>query len=427
MLNKSLNLIGKPGSLWGDNLLTLILLSSFIFFLGVKGWTNKCFFALLLPSLYYIKQTYTYTFQSRERTLLIFIFLALALPLISIVINQLGRQDWLLRSYDGPSRFLFSIFIFLYFTYKRINFSHLIGLTAPLAIFFTAGSIYLHPEVLKLWPGRYATTFVDPNTFGTYSVVLTSFCLFHLDASFKSSKSWFFYQLIGFLVGIFLILGSGTRGSWLAIPFIAFIWLFFNRKKISSSFIYFSITILIITIASASIFFPQSIQRFLSGFNEIAHWLDNTEINSSTGLRLSIWKISWQLFLREPFFGYGNQGYVSFLNEPWFSSTASSEAKQIMICCGPHNELLSSTLRAGLLGAFSVLSLFLIPSFLFIKNAFCQKAEVARASQIGLAFIACVAISSISMEVFHLKYTATFYGIMMAGLSAQIFSHKIEH
>jgi len=426
MLNKSLNFIGKLGSLWGDTLLTLLLLSCFILFLGVKSWSNTCFFLLLLPSLYYIKRSYSYTLQSREKVQLLFIFFAFALPIIATFISQLSRQDWLFRSYDSPSRFLFSILIFFYFTYKRINFSFLLGLTAPLALFITIGNIYFHPEVLLKWPGRLATSFVDPNTFGTYSLVLTSFCLFHLDTSFKTSKLWFFYQLTGFLVGLLLIIGSGTRGSWLAIPAVAFIWLFFNRNKINSSFIYIAITTLIISIVGSSIFFPQTIERFLSGINEISHWLDNTALDSSTGLRLSIWKISWQLFIHQPFFGYGNQGYVSFLNEPWFSSTATTAAKQIMICCGPHNELISSTLRAGLLGGFSVLGLFLIPSFLFVKNAFSQIPEIARASQIGLAFIACVAISSISMEVFHLKYTATFYGLMLAGLTAQIFSHKIE-
>ncbi len=427
MLNKTLNLIDRPGNILEHILVSFLLLSSIIFFLSIQGWTNRCFFVLLIPSLFYIKRSYAYTFQSQEKSLLLLVFLSLSLPTIAIFISQLVRQDWAFKSYDGPSRFLFSILIFLFFTFKRINFSHLIGLASPLTLFFTAGSIYLHPEVLDAWPGRFATSFVHPNTFGTYSVVFTSFCLFHIDVSFKTSKSWFFYQLMGFSVGLFLILGSGTRGSWLSIPAIGIIWLLFNYRKITRPFIYLAIFTLTISCIGSAVFFPQTIERLISGFNEITHWLDNSEVDSSTGVRLSIWKISWQLFLQQPLFGYGNQGFVSYSNDPSINLSASSLAKQTMICCGPHNELISNTLRSGLLGSLSIVSIFSIPFFLFSKNAFINNPEVARASQIGLAFIACVAISSISMEVFHLKYTSTFYGLIIAGLSSQIFSHKIEH
>nr|WP_281066824.1 O-antigen ligase family protein [methane-oxidizing endosymbiont of Gigantopelta aegis] len=149
-------------------------------------------------------------------------------------------------------------------------------------------------------------------------------------------------------------------------------------------------------------------------------------MDTSTSVRFSMWKIAWQLFLHNPIFGYGDQGYTVFLDKPWFSSTASGFAKKTMACCGPHNELLANMLRSGILGGLSVLCLFFIPLVLFFRNAFDSNTRISEASRLGISYIITVMICSISIEVFNLKYTSTFYGLTIAGLFAQIFSEKIK-
>jgi len=410
---------------WFDIVLSLLILSSIIGFLSVRGWTNTCLYILLALSLFHIKRNFKHSYQIDNSIQLNVIFIILALPIASIFISQLGRQDWLFKAYDSPSRMFFSIPILLLLIYKKVNFSHLLGLAAPLALLTTAISIYQHPEVISRWGGRFATTFVDPTAFGPYAVVLSSICLFHLDVSFQSSKLWFFYQSIGLLTALFLITGSGTRGSWLAIPAIFILWLHLNYRKISLPFSLICTLLLASYIAGTLFYFPHSYDRFLSGFSETINWFKQSKLDSSTGLRLSMWKISWHLFIHKPVFGYGDLGIAAYLDKPWFSSTATAKAIEMIKCCGPHNELLANALRSGITGIISTLSLFIVPFVFFAKNAYHCKPEIAKASHIGLAYITCLAISSLSSEIFTLKYTSSFYGLMIAGLAAQIISASL--
>ncbi len=420
MTLRQLNILGRLDNKWLDSYLILVLLASILGFLSIKGMTNTCLFLLLIPSLFYIKKSTTYLIQTNRFNIIWPTLIALSLPVIAIFLSQFGRQDWLMRAYDGPSRMLFSIPILFFFIYKKVNFSHLLALASPLALWAIALSLFLHPEVVANELGRYATAFVRPNAFGTYTTVLTSFCLFHLTIPSKTSPIWRLYLASGFLIGLTLIIGSGTRGAWLAIPFILVIWLIFNFRTIRHYLPWLLILVIAFYFISSAGFFTYPGNRSSSGFYEIISWLNHSNVDSPTGLRLSIWKISWQLFLHNPLFGYGNKGYAAFLNEPWFSSTASEAAKGTLACCGTHNELLANTLRSGITGTLSVLFLFIAPFLLFAKNAKHKTPDIAKASQLGLAYITCLAICSISIEVFNLKYLSSFYGLIIAGLTAQI-------
>ena len=266
------------------------------------------------------------------------IVFTLSLPIVAIFISQFGRQDWLFRSFDGPSRMFLSIPIFFLFIHKKIDYSLIIGLASPLAIVVLGLIVSLHPEIVTKELGRFATPFVRPIVFGSYTLVLTSFCLFHIDTTLKSSKLWFFYQLGGVILGSYLVIGSGTRGSWAAIPFIAFFWVSFNFRRMDKTFIFIFISLLITFITALFFFPPDFNDRYLTGFYEINNWITGSNINTPAGYRLSMWKMVLQLFLHQPFFGYGETGFIPLMNEPWLNASSAEYAKQTLICCGAHNE-----------------------------------------------------------------------------------------
>lgn len=422
MLSNALNSVSNIRNKWVASFFMAVLFSSLIGFMSVRGLTTRGLFLLVIPSLFYFKQSFQFFKQLPDQEWVKLIVATMLLPVLALLISQLLRHDWLINAYDGPSRILISIFLLFYFIYIKINFSRVIGIAAPLTLVFTLLSVHLHPEVITQWSGRYATTFVDPNAFGAFTVIFTSFCLFNLDASLKSSKTWFFYQLIGLLVGLYLIMGSGTRGSWLAIPVVLSFWLYSNYSKISIKFFWVIILITVVTVAFINLFFPNISERFISGFYELLNWANHSKLDSSAGIRLSMWKISLQLFLHSPLYGYGDTGLRSFLNAPWINLDATQIAKDTMTCCGPHNELLANMLRSGVLGIISVFSLFLVPLCFFAKKLRSNQKNVRLAAQLGLVYVVTIAICSLSMEVFNLKYSATFYGLIISGLIGQIVS-----
>ncbi len=422
----SLNVIGRRQNFAFDVFLVVVIFSGIAGLLSIRGMTNKCFFLLLIVSLFFLKNSITYLRDAKIVKKMIPVLITLSLPTMAVLVNHAYIGNWAYKYFDGPTRMLYSIFIMLFFIYKNVNYKKIIAFSSPVAIFLICIVLFYGSDIIGREGGRFATYFVRPNSFGTYSAVLAGFCLFNIRLGLQTSRFYIAYQLTGFLVGLILVVGSQTRASWIALGISILVWIFFNYKQMTKVFIKNSIFVFSLFLLFVLFLFPNIIDRFSRGLLEVKNWFIGSNIDSSTGVRFSMWKIAWQLFLHNPIFGYGDQGYTVFLDKPWFSSTASDFAKKTMACCGPHNELLANMLRSGILGGLSILCLFFIPLVLFFINAFDGNTRISEASRLGISYIITVMICSISIEVFNLKYTSTFYGLTIAGLFAQIFSEKIK-
>ena len=417
--------LGGASNSWQDNYNHLILISSVVGYLSFRGWTNITLFLLLVPAIVELKKSIISAKENHLIKKISPIVITLALPFLTIAFSQALQQELILKRYDGPSRILLSIPLLFYFTYKEIDFAKLLGFAAPLSTLLLIPVIHSHPEVIAHWMGRFATAAVDPTAFGTYSLVLTAFCFFSMEIySINTNLKLLILQISGLLAGLYLLLGSSTRGSWLAIPPLVILWLFLNRKMINDRHLQLIFLTFFIGLILILNIHPSYLDRVFSGFYEISLWMDKSNTETSTGFRLTMWQISWELFKHNPFYGYGDNGFREFLNEKWIISIASPEAREIILFNGPHNELLANLIRSGFMGGISVLCLFFIPLHLFWKNR--NTPQIRKASHLGISFITCLIICSISSEVLTLKYTNTFYGLIIAGLTAQIFQSKSE-
>ncbi len=417
-------IVGNPRNIYIDGYVLIILATSILFFLSIKSWTNAGLFLLLIPALIEYKSDFLVFKERVMRRQFFCVIFALAMPVIAILVSQAIQQSWVIKAFDSPSRIFLSIILFRYFIIKKIDVSRVIGVTAPLALLIVIPVIHMRPDILAHWGGRFATAAVDPTQFGTYTLVLAAFCLFSLEASTPSSSKLFMLQLTGLLAGLYLIAGSGTRGSWVAIPPLILMWFFLKNKMLHPRVVLVSGVAFFIGLLLVGFFHPSAFDRLVSGYEEFRSWIDNSNTETSTGFRLTMWQISWELFKSNPFYGYGDSGIASYLNNPWITSFTSAEVRQIILYNGTHNEFLANLVRSGVLGGVSVLCLFWIPFYLFWQYRYIERAR--QACHQGIAFIICLAFCSLSSEVLTLKYTASFYGIVIAGLAAQIFHIRRE-
>jgi O-antigen ligase len=412
-------IVNRPGKVWEDFLLITAISLYPLLYLTYRGWTNRWLVALFILALVFSLAHWRYIkseFNDRSSQL---ITLTLASPFLAILFSQLLRNDININAFDGPLRFLLAGLIFLYIKYKQIDFLKVFQYIAPISLLIAVGAIFYYPETSAYWGGRYASYFVDPLTFGGYALVIGFTCLFLLNVK-KDTYFLSILKLLGFACGLFLSVGSGSRSGWMAIPFVLALWVFINRKNKK---LVINASLILISALLITLFLNENLQqRVLSIFQEIHAWITNqaNKEEGSGGMRLTMWRISWVLFLESPLYGYGDPvGYKHLLEQPLLTSFAGPNALGA-ITLGPHHEIFGQMLRSGIFGLLAGLLLFFAPITMFIQQL--RRNSQNLAAQVGLAFVLGLFICSLSIEVFNLKYTTSFYALMLASLGAQALS-----
>jgi O-antigen ligase len=413
-----------------DLLIKAILLTSPVFLMTTRGWTNGLLFllfALTTIGLIRSKSLIPKAFDQSQKKYAKLIIASLAAGFLAILITQGLRGELLMKPFDAPLRMLLCIPIFLYLCHKPLN----IVKAAPyvLSLSFLATFIYLlqYPEVPAFWGGRFATKPVDPNAFGVYSTLILALLLFSISLSNSLNQKFrLCIATFGLALGTYLVIGSGTRGAWLAIPFLLIAWGIINIKNNLKLVLLLSGLLL----ASSWIgyaFFSNFQARVDSGFHEIYSWFFTTAKDTSAGIRLSMWQVTWELLQKNPFLGYGDSGYQHLLNDHNLTGNYSPIVLETIAKAGPHNEYIANLLRSGIFGGLAIIVTFFAPFYVYLKSLYRSQGTDIRAfksNHLGLAIFICLAISSMSVEVFNLKYTSSFYGLLIAMIYSQTIAEK---
>jgi O-antigen ligase len=147
--------------------------------------------------------------------------------------------------------------------------------------------------------------------------------------------------------------------------------------------------------------------------------------DTSTGMRITFLRMGGELFAQRPWAGFGDQGIQAYLNEPRLAVFASAYTREFALNSGFHDELMTNAVRSGIWGVIATVAIFIVPFVIFCK-AFRSVAPVRAANALlGLTFIMCQMVSAMSTEVLNLKFTASFYAILIACLcGSSILRHE---
>jgi O-antigen ligase len=281
------------------------------------------------------------------------------------------------------------------------------------------------------WGERFATYFVDPNTLGSQSFVLGILSFLMIGLGRGDSKILPLLQALGGTLGLYISIGSGSRGAWLTLPFLLILMLSLRVGDISladqtkkSQMRIQTIAIFMSILAALFIGFLYSEKlslRVINGYFEIHQWFSGTNLDTSAGTRLSIWKFSFQFANESLLFGYGEEkNMMQVLQGSPLNILANETAINTMALTGPHSDILSKLLSAGLFGLIAYLSLLFVPFYIFWIHRNELNSSKKMASRMGLYYIVGVFIAGLSNEQLSLKYLCTFYGLMIATLLAQV-------
>lgn len=406
-----------------ENILLGTALALFpLLYLTLRGWTNTLTVFLFCLALFHFFRLPRSAWGIKNISGTEWaVIAALASGFLAILISQLLRQDVVAKPYDGPLRMLLSAPVFLLLLKKRIDFVQVFQYICPLSLLILVASVYLNPLPIGTWGGgRFGTYFVDPNTIGINTMLLAFLCLFSIDAVSKDGLALRLLKYAGVLAGFYLEIKSQTRGAWIAEPFMLALWVTIHWQSKSKKELSSSILISVLVILGFYYCIDFFHDRVNSIYHEISSWLHKTNIDTSTGLRLSMWQISWILIKQAPFCGYGDLGYQSHLLMPQIQSAFSQEAISTMRAVGPHNEYLANMVRSGIFGLIAVLMQFFVPGVVFIQGLKSLDRRIKSASAMGLCLVIGLMITGLSVEVLTLKYTNSFYGLMIAALGASV-------
>lgn len=398
-------------------LINSLLFSAPLFLVTIRGYTNIIFAlsALLCIgfSLLNHKENLNYVNKNMGR-----MFIAsFALPFLSVALYSLLQGSFDAAQFDTPFRFLVAIPIFLYILKTRQNAARILSVSLLFSLIITLAQQYAIDQPMHWGSDRMATYFADPLVFGYTALTLALICLTSI-RNFDKEPYWLTaLKIAGFLIGIYLSVKSGSRTGWTALPIVLLFLLFFRKaknQKISTHLI--AIAVLL---ATAIIFFSfnEISSRIISAKNEVSSYHnDGIAPDSSIGFRITFLRIAWDMFSLHPFSGYGETKYLADSLPAVIHGYASEQAIRTALTSGFHNELVTNGVRYGMLGLVASASLFLVPLVIFLRVLKSQKNTNRANALMGCVFVICIFISSISTEVFDLKYMASFYAMMVAML-----------
>jgi O-antigen ligase len=395
----------------------------------VKGWASGLSFACAaLAILIITSRSLNPKVNEQDAFWIQLLLLMFTLPLFSVMLSSALRGEWIWANFDSASRFFIAAPIFYTVFRNKIRTTHQWQYLIPIGLILTLISTAFLPGyygVINLFDSsRLAIYFVDPLTLGYLSLTLGMLSFFGINM--YSKDRWFviILKIIGAAVGFYISLKTQSRTGWLAIPLALFLllWLHGPKNKILSTFIALIISVVLtISIYQASLTVQNRVHDALVDLKNYKLYQVNSE--SSIGERISFVRMGFHYYKLSPLYGWGLQGYMVHANDPELvvfasESTRASPGRGSLF----HSEFTTNAVAYGLLGIIYTLLIFFAPLTLCIYQW--ARGVNPRLCAFGIVYLLCEIVSSLSTEIFGLKFAASFHAVFLACLCAELLSGR---
>ncbi len=381
-----------------------------ILLLTVKGGMGASFILLVLLSVYLLFSTWR---KQAERIMDRDAWLfgaAMSATLLGVASSQLYHLKVDASAFDSPARFLLSVPIFLMLRKADLKVFGMMQYGFPAGAIVIATLIGMSGQKIHA-----KTDFLAHIHLGDLALMLGFLSALSINWMQKDRRILVILKILGLFAGLYVSLLSGARGGWIAIPVLMIAGVLLSPKFNRSA-------IVRLAVASALIVSGTILSYYLLDIVQIrvnAAISDLTSVtpDTSLGIRFQLWEAAFRLFLQNPVFGVGADGFALAMDQ-MVHSGAITETAAGFGKGGAHSYYFAVLSRFGLVGLISLLLLFLVPLWMFYQVANSRSGFHRRAAKMGVALVLGFAVFCISEEMFNMKMVATFYGVTLAVLLA---------
>lgn len=387
-----------------------ILFAYPVLLLTVKGGVGTSFILLVALSIYLLLSTGRENIrQELDRDFVLF-GVSMSATIISILLSQLYHMEANARDFDSASRFLFAIPIFLVLRNAEVKAFSVLQYGLPLGAILIGILIGMSGQTMN---ARGSFT-IHIHT-GDLALMLGFLSIFSINWVQKDSRIIFALKALGLIAGLFVSLVSSARGGWAAIPVFFLVWTLMSAKFKGDVIVRLSAALVVIVLGGVLSYYALDMvhMRVDAAIND----LTSTDPNTSLGVRFQLWGAATQLFMQNPVFGVGAEGFGLAMDRLAASGVITNVAAEI----GKgevHSYYFATLARFGLIGAIAAVLLFIIPIWMFYKATKSQHQFHKVAARMGLCLVSGFLIFCVTVEMFNLKMIATFYGMTVAVLLA---------
>ena len=316
---------------------------------------------LLLGALLYLAQRPDLSPLDRDDRAMVAVLLAYGV-VPSFMTWLLGNNP---SDYDQYSRSLLALPIFLALCFVRVPLPVFFGGTA-LGIVLAAPLAWWQVNVQGM---ERAGGFLNMIHFGNLSLVFMFFCIagfWWAPTQGRFASRWKAAFLLGCVCGLYGVIMSGSRGSWIAVPPVVILLLAAFLGRHNARRIIFALLLGMLAIA-ALFARPDSFlrARYDRGVENLTQYQQG-DTNTSVGARFEMWRGAWANLRMHPVSGWNVAEYTEALERQVDAGTLTRTA--LRFNDNLHNNYLQAWVFTGLPGLLALLALYAMPFWHFVRR-----------------------------------------------------------
>jgi len=342
-----------------------------------------------------------------------FFAIAMSSGLMVILISQLYHHDMAGRYFDSAARFLLAVPVFLALRLVKEKVVFIVQYAFPL------GAIAAFVAVMMTDPNvRYnaSTAYINHIHLGDLALMLGFLSIFSINWVKPDRLIVKLLKASGLIAGLTVSVLSSARGGWIAIPVFVAVYIHFRIKGKFLNKVALAM-LLIGAVGLLGYFFVDPIhQRMGMIYSDLSLFMAGNA-DTSIGIRLQLWKAAFHLIAEHPILGVGADGFgraMDALSTTGFITPIAADLGKAEV----HNEILANTVRFGMFGLLSILAIYFVPFYLFLRAAKSGTHRQKGAAMMGMCLTLGFFVFGLTVETFDLKMTAAFYSLTVAVLLA---------